>query len=75
MLKFVSYVTRRDPEGELVWKAVCASGDEEAACKAASEACTNDEAANDWMLQHTAKTGHRRFQRIFEDYAVVEPKS
>jgi hypothetical protein len=73
VLRFIDYVTKQDPTGEETWKAVCVSGDEEE-CKATSPVLGGDEAANDWMAEHTAQTGHKRFKRTFEDYALVEPK-
>lgn len=73
VLRFIDYVTKQDPTGEETWKAVCVSGDEEE-CKATSPVLGGDEAANDWMAEHAAQTGHKRYKRTFEDYALVEPK-
>ncbi|MGW0705050.1 DUF7848 domain-containing protein [Streptomyces sp. NPDC002643] len=73
LLRFVNYTTTRDPQGEVTYKARCVSGDEEE-CGAESEVLGDDEAANDWIAEHTAATGHKRYKRTFEDYALVEPK-
>ncbi|MEU1176594.1 hypothetical protein ABZ464_02910 [Streptomyces sp. NPDC005820] len=74
VIRFVDYETNRDPQGEVTFKALCVSGDEEE-CGAESEVCGDDESANTWMAKHTAKTGHKRFKRTCEDYALVEAKS
>ncbi|MEU6064062.1 hypothetical protein ABZ864_06035 [Streptomyces sp. NPDC047082] len=73
VLRFVDYKTVRDPEAETTFQARCVSGDEEE-CGVESMVLAGDEAVNDWMAQHTAQTGHGRFKRTFEDYAIVEPK-
>ncbi|MFF7477089.1 hypothetical protein [Streptomyces sp. NPDC008092] len=73
VMRFVDYETTRDPQGEIIFKARCVSGDE-AECGAESEGFDGDEAANMWMAKHTATTGHKRYKRTCEDYALVEPK-
>ncbi|EST35389.1 hypothetical protein [Streptomyces roseochromogenus] len=74
VLRFVDYKTIRDPLGEVTYQARCVSGNDEE-CGAESMVLGGDEAVNDWMVEHTAQTGHERFKRTFEDYALVEPKS
>ncbi|WP_143670115.1 hypothetical protein [Streptomyces sp. Ag109_G2-15] len=69
----MDYETLRDPHGEITFKARCVSGDDEE-CGAESDVSGSDEAANKWMAEHTAGTGHKRFKRTFEDYALVERK-
>ncbi|MFJ4974906.1 hypothetical protein ACIP6X_06125 [Streptomyces coeruleorubidus] len=71
--RFVDYVTRQDPTGELSWSAVCVSGDE-ADCGAFSGE-TDEETAVKWMAEHTRDTEHTRYRRTFVDYATVEPKA
>ncbi|WP_244184255.1 hypothetical protein [Streptomyces cellostaticus] len=31
-----------------------------------------EQAVVDWMAEHTKETGHERFKRIYEDYALVK---
>jgi hypothetical protein len=70
----VTYRTRQDADGELTWAAACVSG-EVADCGESSGELGSEETANEWMAEHTARTGHKRFKRGFSDYAVVEPLS
>ncbi|MGW2954833.1 DUF7848 domain-containing protein [Streptomyces eurythermus] len=72
--RFVDYKITRDPLGELTWRTRCVSGDEEE-CGAESLVYGSDKPPSDWMAQHTAETGHQRFKRTYEDYALVEPKT
>jgi hypothetical protein len=67
----VDYVVTQDPTGEVSRKAVCVSGDDKD-CGKSSEGHEADLVT--WMTNHRAATGHSRFQRVFTDYAVVEPK-
>ncbi|MGW5773150.1 DUF7848 domain-containing protein [Streptomyces longwoodensis] len=73
MLRYVDYQVVADPDGERTWKARCVSGDE-TECGAESEECGSDEAPSDWMAEHCAQTGHNRFKRVFQDYALVRRK-
>lgn len=68
--RHVNYVTRADPAGEATWKASCVSG-EEKECPADSGELGSEMAAVTWMFEHTAETGHSRYQRSFGDYALV----
>lgn len=70
ILRYVDYKTTRDPEAETTFQARCVSGDKEE-CGAESEA-SDVEAVSHWMDEHTAETGHQRYQRTFVDYAIVE---
>ncbi|MEV5879868.1 hypothetical protein AB0L75_37770 [Streptomyces sp. NPDC052101] len=74
VLRFVNYKTIRDPDGEFTYEARCVSGDD-TECGTESMVLGSDAAVNDWMAHHTAQTGHQRFKRSFEDYAIVEPTS
>ncbi|MET8564942.1 hypothetical protein ABZV75_31860 [Streptomyces flaveolus] len=56
--------------GERTWRARCVSGDEQE-CGAESMVYGGSEAPVDWMAEHTKETGHERFKRIYEDYALV----
>ena len=71
--RFVDYVTRQDPTGELSWSAVCVSGDEADCGESSGEA--DEETAVKWMAEHTRDTGHKHYRRTFVDYATVEPKA
>lgn len=73
VIKFVEYVTRQDPTGEVAWSAVCVSGDD-SDCGEESGPKPDDQAVIDWMSEHRARTGHARYRRRFEDYALTEPK-
>jgi len=70
--RFVTFKTTRDPIGELTWRAVCVSGEEEE-CGASCPEQEDDEDANEWMAKHASQTGHSRFKRFHSDYAIVEP--
>lgn len=72
--RYVDYKTTLDPAGEQTWRAVCVAGDEKD-CGAKSPESGDEEAANDWMAEHTAETGHGRFKRTYSDYALVEQKA
>ncbi|WP_457786204.1 DUF7848 domain-containing protein [[Kitasatospora] papulosa] len=71
--RVVTFKTTRDPLGEVTWAATCVSGEEEE-CGASTPETGSDEEANDWMAEHSAATGHRRFRRVHRDYATVEPQ-
>ncbi|MGW2715458.1 hypothetical protein HKX69_06025 [Streptomyces argyrophyllae] len=70
VLRFVDYTVVQDPAGERTWKARCVSG-EEKDCGAESTVYGSDHAPTRWMAEHCKETGHERFQRIYEDYALV----
>ncbi|MFE9779279.1 hypothetical protein ACFYPA_14085 [Streptomyces sp. NPDC005775] len=40
-------------------------------CRAESGPQDAQEAAQDWCLRHTGKTGHDLFRRVFTDHARV----
>lgn len=71
VLRFVDYTVNLDPAGERTWKAVCVSGDEKD-CGAESMVYGGDQAPTDWMAEHCGETGHQRFKRVYEDYALVK---
>lgn len=68
--RYVDHVVTRDPTGEVSWSAVCVSGDE-ADCGATTPEGADEEAAAKWMAEHHRDTGHKRFKRLFADYATV----
>jgi len=70
-MRYVDYKIVTDPAGERTWKARCVSGDE-ADCGAESMVFGGDHAPTKWMAEHTKETGHERFKRIYEDYALVQ---
>ncbi|WP_208882384.1 hypothetical protein [Streptomyces armeniacus] len=59
----------RDEATEPTYEAECASG--EITCCESSGAHRHTEPVEVWMRQHAADTGHRRYLRLFSDYAVV----
>ncbi|GHE08524.1 DUF7848 domain-containing protein [Streptomyces alanosinicus] len=71
VLRFVTYKITRDPDGEVTFQARCVCGDDKE-CGAESNVLGGEEAVSDWMAEHTVATGHRRFERIFKDYALVQ---
>lgn len=73
VLRFVDYKVTFDPAGEATRQARCVSGDEEE-CGAESKELGGEQSVVDWMAEHAAETGHRRFHRLYSDYALVEPK-
>ncbi|MFI8365164.1 hypothetical protein ACIGD1_34055 [Streptomyces sp. NPDC085612] len=40
-------------------------------CEAESGPHAEQEAAQDWALRHTGRTGHNLFRRVFTDHAKV----
>jgi hypothetical protein len=73
VFRYVEYLTRQDPTGELSWGVECVTGDEKD-CGASSGPLVGEVPAIRWMSNHTAATGHNRYRRTFTDYAVTEPK-
>ncbi|MFJ9900213.1 hypothetical protein ACIQPR_43485 [Streptomyces sp. NPDC091280] len=47
------------------------SGDKKE-CGAKSKVLGGEQAVADWMAEHTKETGHERYQRTFQDYALVK---
>lgn len=74
VFRYVEYLTRQDPTGELSWAVECVSG-EEKDCEASSGPMIGETPAVRWMSNHTAATGHNRYRRTFTDYALTESKS
>lgn len=72
VIRHVTYRAAQDPMGEVSRRAVCVSGDD-TDCGADSGEVPTEEAAVEWMAKHTAETGHKRYQRTYTDYAIVEP--
>ena len=70
--RFVNYRIAQDPTGEVSRSALCVSGEEVDCGESSGE--LGEEAVGKWMAEHSAATGHARFKRTFNDYAVVEPK-
>ncbi|MFJ4435647.1 hypothetical protein [Streptomyces sp. NPDC088923] len=68
----ITYVTSAAPGRAMTWDVICVTSEGEE-CGARSRE-VNDEAEGVlWMVNHTAWTGHTRFERRRKDYAVVEP--
>ncbi|MBZ9640086.1 hypothetical protein [Streptomyces sp. PSKA30] len=65
--RFIPHTIRHAPEGGVVYEAHCA----QPGCSAESGAHEVQEAAQDWALRHTGRTGHALFRRVVTDYARV----
>ncbi len=67
VLRFVEHTIRHAPEGGVTFEAFCtASG-----CGQKSGPQADQEAAQDWCLRHTGRTGHDLFRRVVTDHARV----
>lgn len=65
--RHVPHTIRHAPEGGVIYEAQCA----ESGCTAASGPHAAQEAAQDWALRHTGRTGHDLFRRVVTDHARV----
>ncbi|MFI6102928.1 hypothetical protein [Streptomyces sp. NPDC051310] len=63
----VTHTIRHAPEGGITYEAFCVT----AGCGAESGAHDEQEAAQDWALRHTGRTGHDLFRRVVTDHAKV----
>lgn len=69
VMRFVSHTIRHAPEGGVVYEIFCATKPNE--CGETSGPQDNQEAAQDWCLRHTGRTGHDLFRRVVTDHARV----
>ncbi|MBW1600405.1 hypothetical protein HPT28_25940 [Streptomyces sp. JJ38] len=65
--RFVDHTIRHVPEGGFVFEIFCAS----AGCDEDSGPQGEQDAAQDWALKHTGRTGHDLFRRVATDHARV----
>ncbi|AZM62100.1 hypothetical protein DMA10_12050 [Streptomyces sp. WAC 01420] len=65
--RHVTHTIRHAPEGGITYQTFCAT----AGCRAESGPCSEQEAAQDWALRHSGRTGHDLFRRVFTDHAKV----
>ncbi|MYR74629.1 hypothetical protein YUMDRAFT_00845 [Streptomyces sp. OspMP-M45] len=68
--RHVAHTIRHTPEGGITYEAFCVTAD----CGAESGPHSKQEAAQDWALRHTGRTGrtgHDLFRRVFTDHAKV----
>ncbi|MGW3950945.1 DUF7848 domain-containing protein [Streptomyces sp. NPDC004752] len=72
VLRYVDYVAKPDPVGEQTWQAECVTDVGDKDCGVKSPELGREQAVVDWMAEHTKETGHERFKRIYEDYALVK---
>lgn len=65
MYRFVPHTIRHVPEGGVIAEATCFE------CEATSGPMDSPDAAQDWALAHTGRTGHDLFRRTYSDHARV----
>ncbi|MGW0862961.1 DUF7848 domain-containing protein [Streptomyces koelreuteriae] len=67
VLRFVPHTIRHVPESGITFEAFCTGS----GCAETSSPQENQEAAQDWCLRHTGRTGHGLFRRVVTDHARV----
>ncbi len=65
--RYVPHTIRRAPEGGVTYEAFCVT----VGCDGESGPQDEQEAAQDWALRHTGRTGHALFRRVVTDHARV----
>ncbi|MGW0703217.1 DUF7848 domain-containing protein [Streptomyces sp. NPDC002867] len=65
--RHITHTIRHAPEGGITYEAFCTAAN----CEAESGPHAEQEAAQDWALRHTGRTGHNLFRRVFTDHANV----
>uniref|UniRef100_UPI003F8DC2EF DUF7848 domain-containing protein n=1 Tax=Streptomyces fradiae TaxID=1906 RepID=UPI003F8DC2EF len=65
--RHVAHTIRHVPEGGVTYEAFCVAAD----CGAESGPHAEQEAAQDWALQHAGRTGRDLFRRVFTGHAKV----
>lgn len=65
--RYVPHTIRHAPEGGVTYEAFCVTF----GCGEESGPQGEQEAAQDWCLRHTGRTGHELFRRVFTDHARV----
>jgi hypothetical protein len=72
VFRYAPYTVEQDGTAEATYEAECVSGDV-IECGAESGPHHDPQPVEEWMRRHTQDAGHRRFLRIFSDYAVLRP--
>ncbi|NEW76248.1 DUF7848 domain-containing protein [Streptomyces rhizosphaericus] len=67
VMRFVSHTIRHVADGGVTFEAFCATPD----CGEESGPQEDQEAAQQWCLRHTGRTGHDLFRRVTTDHARV----
>ncbi|MFI0817066.1 hypothetical protein ACH4TX_11225 [Streptomyces sp. NPDC021098] len=67
VFRFVPHTIRHVPDGGTTFEAFCVT----VGCDEESGAQDEREAAQDWALGHTGRTGHDLFRRVVTDHARV----
>ncbi|MCQ4083191.1 hypothetical protein NGB36_21925 [Streptomyces sp. RB6PN25] len=67
VMRYVPHTIRHAPESGITYEAFCVAY----GCGAESGPQEEQETAQDWCLQHTGRTGHDLFRRVFTDHARV----
>ncbi|MFJ4574473.1 hypothetical protein ACIP4W_24155 [Streptomyces sp. NPDC088846] len=65
--RHIVHTIRHAPEGGITYETFCTVSD----CGAESGPRDEQEAAQDWALRHTGRTGHDLFRRVVTDHAKV----
>ncbi|AXI77206.1 DUF7848 domain-containing protein [Peterkaempfera bronchialis] len=65
--RHVTHTIRHAPEGGITYEAFCTAAN----CGAESGPLAEQEAAQEWALRHTGRTGHDLFRRVVTDHAKV----
>ncbi|MGN5380536.1 hypothetical protein ACQ4WX_35490 [Streptomyces lasalocidi] len=65
--RHITHTIRHAPEGGITYETFCTAF----GCGAESGPYDEQEAAQDWALRHTGRTGHDLFRRVFTDRAKV----
>ena len=68
LLRHVRHTIRHEPAGGVIFESFCAKVP---GCVGTSGPQDTQEAAQDWALQHTGRTGHDLFRRVVTDHARV----
>jgi hypothetical protein len=71
VMRFVDHSIRHVAEGGWVFEVFCVGKPD---CEGTSGPTDDQEAAQDWCLRHTGRTGHDLFRRVVTDHARVTRK-
>ncbi|MFE9442465.1 hypothetical protein ACFYO2_26465 [Streptomyces sp. NPDC006602] len=72
VLRYVTYLLRKDETAEDEFAARCVWGDE-TECGAESGNMQTPEEVHDWQVKHTEETRHNRYRRVRADYQLWVP--
>ncbi|WP_030665262.1 hypothetical protein [Streptomyces rimosus] len=65
--RYVTHTIRHAPEGGFSYESFCTA----AGCDAESGPQEDQDAAQQWALRHSGRTGHDLFRRVASDHARV----